>query len=102
MEMWNWVILEITYEEETYYKVLGQVDVGYNGWRINSGITKVEENGNEYQFHGISGSIYYCPKDSEELSGATDHIYNKMAKHPDSAVRIVTAKEILKNHLLSS
>lgn len=47
------------------YKVFGSWVGGYldgDRWKINSGITKVEEQGNYYYFFGYSGSCYKCHK----------------------------------------
>ena len=60
----KWVVLKITSQPDShYYKVLA----GWNGsylegqrWRLNSGICRVERDGDYYLFHGDSGSIYKC------------------------------------------
>ena len=53
----KWVILEIG----SYYKVFGTWT--YNGkCRMNSGIAKVEQDGDYYYFTGFSGSCYKCHK----------------------------------------
>ena len=59
----NWVIVKIVYNGKTIYKVLG----GWYGnfvtgdsWKLNSGITSVDEDENYYYFHGyISQSLNY-------------------------------------------
>jgi hypothetical protein len=61
----NWVILKITNNGETVYKVFGSWAGGYLGsdnWRINSGIKSVEEEGDYFYFYGYSGSCYKCHK----------------------------------------
>lgn len=61
----RWIIIEIISGEETYYKVFASWSGGYLGsdrWKINSGITKVEEDENYYYFEGYSGSCYACHK----------------------------------------
>lgn len=63
----RWIILKITNGEKVIYKVMGGWYGGYLGadsWRMNSGITKVELDGDTYNFHGYSGSIYLCHKNS--------------------------------------
>lgn len=63
----RWIILKITNGEKVIYKVMGGWYGGYLGadsWRINSGISKVELDGDTYNFHGHSGSIYLCHKNS--------------------------------------
>ena len=63
----RWVILKIKSKNEVLYKVMGGWYGGYLGsdtWRINSGITKVELDGDVYKFHGHSGSVYLCHKNN--------------------------------------
>ena len=60
-----WVILEITNNDEKVYKVFGGWLGGYtqgDSWRANSGISSVDEDENNYYFHGYSGSCYQCHK----------------------------------------
>lgn len=61
----RWVVLEFTTTRHTTYKVLAGWSGGYlqgQSWKLNSGITKVEEDGDCYLFHGASGSVYCCRK----------------------------------------
>ena len=64
----NWVILKITINpKDIHYRVLGGWSGGYldgDSWRLNSGITKVEDDGDYLLFHGYSGSVYKCYKGS--------------------------------------
>jgi hypothetical protein len=63
----RWVVLKISNGEEVIYKVMGGWYGGYLGadsWRMNSGITKVELDGDTYKFYGHSGSVYLCPKNN--------------------------------------
>ena len=63
----RWVILQIVYNGETYYKVLGGWSGSYlNGqsWRLNSGIKKVENCDDHFLIHSDTGSVYKCNKDS--------------------------------------
>lgn len=63
----RWVVLQITAADVLLYKVFACWYGGYSSsdsWRINSGITKVTENENQYLFEGYSGSVYGCYKDS--------------------------------------
>lgn len=58
----KWVILKIP---ENYYKVFATWIGGYeygDAWRVNSGITNVEQDEEFYYFHGYSGSCYKCNK----------------------------------------
>ncbi len=62
----HWVILKITPEEgNPFYRVYGGWMGGYldgDRWKLNSGVTKVEDDENYYYFYGYSGSCYKCHK----------------------------------------
>ena len=58
----RWVIFKLP---NNYYKVFGTWAGGYlggDGWKLNSGISKVEQDENFYYFIGFSGSCYKCHK----------------------------------------
>jgi hypothetical protein len=60
----NWVVIKIT-GEDPHYRVLGGWSGGYldgDSWRLNSGIVKVVESPEHYEFYGSSGSVYKCRK----------------------------------------
>lgn len=70
----KWTLLRFTYNGETIVKVLGTWSGSYlwgDSWRLNSGITKVEEDGDYYLFYGHSGSVYKCHKDMEGVVGTS-------------------------------
>ena len=57
----RWVIFKLP---NNYYKVFGTWAGGYldgDRWKLNSGISKVEQDENFYYFIGFSGSCYKCP-----------------------------------------
>ena len=59
----RWVILQISQDQETKYKVLGGWYGGYLGassYRLNSGIVRVERDEDYWVFYGNSGSVYRC------------------------------------------
>lgn len=62
----KWCIVKVENEDSYFYKVLGSWFGGYigaNSWRMNSGITSVEEDGDFWLFYGNSGSVYKCHRD---------------------------------------
>lgn len=62
----KWVVVKI-HVQEPFFKVFASWYGGYadgDRWRINSGIKSVTEEGDYYLFHGHSGSIYKCHKES--------------------------------------
>lgn len=82
-----WVVIKITSPKHgTHHRVLCGWYGGYLGsdnWRINSGITKVEMDGDFIVFFGNSESIYRCHKNAERLSAMTHSVlahYEKEAE----------------------
>ena len=69
----QWVIIRIPTEDNIdvpYYKVFAGWRGGYldgDRWRLNSGITRVEEDDEYYYFYGYSGSCYKCHKNAYGL-----------------------------------
>jgi len=60
----GWILMKIN-GPTPHYRVFASWYGGYlNGdrWRINSGITKVTEDGGYYLFEGSSDSLYKCHK----------------------------------------
>jgi len=94
----SWVIIKITVpDQKTIYKVLGGWSGGYldgDSWQLNSGIAKVEKNGDYFDFHGYSGSVYKCHKDSNQMRMSMAGTWNQLKeKFPDN-VELVTVDEI--------
>jgi hypothetical protein len=61
----RWVIIKFETQDETYYKALcGWFGSYLDGafWRINSGITKIDEEDGYYIIRGYSGSSYKVSK----------------------------------------
>lgn len=74
----KWVVLKIRNEHEVQFKVLAGWKGGYlsgDAWRLNSGITKVERDGDYVIFHGETGSKYQCHLESYGLMMVTSEIY---------------------------
>ena len=70
----KWLILKInnTLKNESHYRIFASWYGSYLGsdsWKMNSGITKVIEEGVRYFFEGTSGSIYNCRKGCYGASG---------------------------------
>jgi len=82
----NWVVLNLKAEklDSGFYKVLAGWSGGYldgDSWRVNSGITKVEQDDNCYYFYGESGSCYKCHKDGYGLRNNNASVYGYFKKH---------------------
>lgn len=88
----SWVVLRMTYKDQIIYKVLGGWSGGYtqgDSWRLNSGIERVELDGDIYKFYGSSGSVYNCHKDSYGLRMSTVDTYTKMkTQYPDNVEKL--------------
>lgn len=75
-----WVIIELTgsaIKDGPLRKVLGGWYGGYLGadeWRMSSGIEKIVDADTHWEIHNHSGSIYYCHKDAERLTGLTGSV----------------------------
>jgi hypothetical protein len=77
----SWLLLEITNDDETYYRVFGAWAGGYvNGdnWRLNSGVVSVDEDDTHYSFYGASGSVYRCRKGSHRLTAYCSCVVSQM------------------------
>ena len=64
----EWVLVQV---DEDLVKVFGSWRGGYisgDSWRMNSGIEKVEKDGDYWLFIGYSGSIYKCHKDGYTIN----------------------------------
>jgi len=88
----NWVVLKIDTKDYVIYKVLAGWNGGYTqggSWRMNSGITKVEDNGNSWKLYGHSGSCYVCHKTQYQLRMNSAGIYNELKKQFGDMVEIL-------------
>ena len=76
----NWVVLKFK-GDDPHYRVLAGWSGGYttgDSWRMNSGITEVEETKDYYYFSGSSGSTYRCGKGSYMLRMNTAGTWAKL------------------------
>lgn len=88
----NWVVLKITYDNQLFYKVLAGWSGGYldgDSWRMNSGVSRVERDGDFYLFYGASGSCYRCHSKAYRLSMATTGVYNQLCERFTSFVHLM-------------
>ena len=83
----SWVVIRMTHNGQTFHKVLGGWAGGYTqgtSWRLNSGVERVEVEGDHYLFHGSSGSCYRCHRNGYGLRPATIGTWDKMKSiYPD-------------------
>ena len=67
----NWIAVKFEYEGKTYAKILGGWSGGYldgDSWRLNSGVSRIEDDGDYYSVYGASGSVYKCYKHCERVT----------------------------------
>jgi len=81
----RWVIIRIEIPEETdSWKVLASWYGGYLGsdsWKLSSGITKIEDEGDYYRITNYSGSEYICNKSCYGMSAYTMSVYSAYDKN---------------------
>ena len=68
----QWIVVELTQGDTTVRKVLAGWWGGYlNGdsWRLSSGITDIEIDGDYYKIHNESGSVYTGHKNNYGVTG---------------------------------
>ena len=76
----NWVVIKMD-GDEPHYRVLAGWSGGYldgNSWKVNSGIVRVEIDGDYYCFYGLSGSCYSCHKESYCIRMNNAHIWTRL------------------------
>lgn len=75
-----WLVIKI---EPDLYKVVASYYGSYlhrDHWRFNSGIVKIEDEGNHYLIHGKSGSIYKCHKNQYGCHNTTQGLLEYIAE----------------------
>ena len=88
----RWVLLRIVKDADVQFKVLGSWSGSYlygGSWRLNSGIVKVEDDGDYILFHGASGSTYKCHKESYGLTSITGPVFEEFKDACGDAVEVV-------------
>lgn len=98
----NWVIVRIAQPDEIIYKILAGWSGGYttgSSWRINSGITRVEEDGDDILFYGHSGSVYRCAKHAEGLRTNCSHVLAQLQHQFPDKVGYISYTDFLKEFL---
>lgn len=84
----RWVMLKFNNNGSDIYKILATFYGGYttgDSWKLNSGVTKIEEDGQTYLFHGSSGSVYRCHKNGYGMGAYTSGVFASFQKEVDGA-----------------
>lgn len=88
----KWVVLKFNHNGKEIYKVLASWYGGYasgDSWKLNSGVTKIEVDGDLYHFHGSSGSVYICHKKAYGMSSYTMGILSSFEKQVDEVEGVI-------------
>lgn len=89
-----WVILKLP---DNQFKVFATWRGGYldsDRFRLNSGIEKVEQDGENYYFIGFSGSCYKCHKKSYGVASSWGQsILNVILKNGEGRVKLMEGRE---------
>lgn len=95
----NFVIIKIK-GDDPHYRVLAGWSGGYttgDSWRMNSGITRYEFDGNCWYFYGSSGSCYKCYIDSYGLRMNNSYIWAELQELHGDKVELLKDQEWIKN-----
>lgn len=96
-----WKVIEIETEDgEKLLKVFGTWRGGYtsgDSWRLNSGVSGVEVDGDLIHFYGYSGSTYTVHKDGEGTSGYTGGVLADMIANAECKAKVLDG--YVKNYL---
>jgi len=88
----NWVVLKVA---DGDYRVLAGWSGGYldgDSWRINSGISRIQQTPTHWDFIGTSGSTYHCSKNSETIRMNIASVLDALL---DKGAEVVQVKDIL-------
>jgi len=91
-----WAVIRFTgadVPDGELYKILAGWHGGFadsDHWKINSGITQIEQQGDWYLIGGYSGSVYRCHKNAERTNGLTQSIFDQYQRGYAAQGRAVT------------
>jgi len=91
----NWVIIKLK-GNDPHYRVLAGWSGGYlngNSWRLNSGITHHEFDGDYWYFKGSTNSCYKCYVDSYGLRMNTAPVWAKLQELHGDKVEMLEDQE---------
>lgn len=93
----KWLVIKIGDIQKVFASWYGGY-LGNDKWKLNSGITKVEQDEYFYYFYGYSGSIYKCRKTQYGSTSYSSMILNKMIEEVKKEHNVVI--EILPEYSL--
>lgn len=87
----NWVIIKLS-GDDPHYRVLAGWSGGFttgDSWKLNSGITSVDEDGHFYYFYGSSGSCYQCDDKAYGLRMNNVGVWNQLKELQGDKVELM-------------
>ena len=87
----NWVVIFFN-GGDPHYRILTGTSGGYttgSSWRMNSGITRVEEDSDYFYFFGSSGSCYAARKGSYCLRMNNAYIWDQLKELHGDKVKLM-------------
>ena len=87
----NWIIIKVN-GDDPHYRILAGWSGGYttgDSWRMNSGITRVEQDKEYFHFYGSSGSVYHCHKEAYELRMNNLHVWRSLQEKYAEKVELI-------------
>jgi hypothetical protein len=99
----KWVLVEFdSAKHGKITKVLASWYGGYlNGdsWKLSSGVNKITDTSEGYEFLNDSGSTYFCHKDAYGMSGYTSSVYSNFVEqikeaNDGSTIRILDEDKV--------
>jgi hypothetical protein len=87
----NWVVIRF-HGNDPHYRILAGWSGGYttgDSWRMNSGITRVEEDEHSFYFYGSSGSCYQCRKSGYCLRKNNGYIWAELQERHGELVEMM-------------
>lgn len=93
----KWKLFKVDTHDGPLFKVLAGWSGGYldsDHWRINSGITRIEEDATHYYFYGHTDSVYVCSKKGEGFTKLTASVWSGLIEHHPEKISFVSVNEI--------
>ena len=89
----RWLVLRLSSEEHgTHYRVFATWRGGYvtgDSWKLNSGIVRVQLNGDYLEFTGGSGSVYRCHRQYYGNTFYGESVLDSLIKNAESKLDVV-------------
>ena len=82
----KWIVVQIGINKP-FYKVFAS---WADEWRMNSGISKVEDAGEYFLFHGYSGSVYKCDKQAYGTNSYTQGVLDDIIEKASTVMTVQT------------